>query len=368
MAHRIGHRKDLGYLRISRSSANEHHAPPRQSRNCRAHLETLGVQQGDTLFVHSSFKSLGPVAGGAGTAVDALQAAVGPRGAPAHALLPPDPGGTTGRGSGIMPRRPPPWAGSPSTSAACPTRTAPTTTRTPVAARGPGAEEFVAWPPESGGPALLLGPAALGADLRHPLAHEPRLSAGRKAAYARRRLRDLHLRPLRGGPLLGPPAANGPARPPPAPGPPSSRGLVGRPRPAGRGLVGDSPSRLFAIDSYVDALLAEVVAAHRPLRAPAAMNASRARPPILVYHHVYPERRAGAGPGGRRRRHHRRGGVPAPDALPGRRGLDRGLHVEYRGLARWRGGAAGPLPRPCTSTTAGWTPSRSPFRCFRSWA
>ena len=31
-------------------------------------------------------------------------------------------------------------------------------------------------------------------------------------------------------------------------------------RPA-RGLVGDSPSRLFAIDSYVDALLAEVVAA-----------------------------------------------------------------------------------------------------------
>ena len=45
-----------------------------------SHLEALGVEAGDMLFIHSSFKSLGPVAGGAQTVVDALQAAVGPMG------------------------------------------------------------------------------------------------------------------------------------------------------------------------------------------------------------------------------------------------------------------------------------------------
>ena len=45
-----------------------------------SHLEALGVEAGAVLFIHSSFKSLGPVAGGAQTVVDALQAAVDPDG------------------------------------------------------------------------------------------------------------------------------------------------------------------------------------------------------------------------------------------------------------------------------------------------
>jgi aminoglycoside 3-N-acetyltransferase len=40
----------------------------------------LGVVPGDVLFVHSSFKSLGPVDGGAGTVVQAMEDAVGPGG------------------------------------------------------------------------------------------------------------------------------------------------------------------------------------------------------------------------------------------------------------------------------------------------
>lgn len=40
-------------------------------------LAALGVRPGDTLFVHSSFKSLGPVLGGAATVVAALERAVG---------------------------------------------------------------------------------------------------------------------------------------------------------------------------------------------------------------------------------------------------------------------------------------------------
>ena len=40
-------------------------------------LRTLGVRDGDTLFVHSSFKSLGTVSGGAQTVVDALMDGVG---------------------------------------------------------------------------------------------------------------------------------------------------------------------------------------------------------------------------------------------------------------------------------------------------
>ena len=43
-------------------------------------LRDLGVQPGDTLFIHSSFKSLGPVPGGAGTVIGALEDAVGPAG------------------------------------------------------------------------------------------------------------------------------------------------------------------------------------------------------------------------------------------------------------------------------------------------
>ena len=43
-------------------------------------LEELGVKPGDALFIHSSFKSLGPVEGGAETVVMALERAVGPDG------------------------------------------------------------------------------------------------------------------------------------------------------------------------------------------------------------------------------------------------------------------------------------------------
>ena len=43
-------------------------------------LDDLGVRTGDLLFIHSSFKSMGPVAGGAQTVVDVLDAAVGPTG------------------------------------------------------------------------------------------------------------------------------------------------------------------------------------------------------------------------------------------------------------------------------------------------
>ena len=43
-------------------------------------LRRLGVVPGDILFIHSSFKSLGPVADGAETVVQALEDAVGPDG------------------------------------------------------------------------------------------------------------------------------------------------------------------------------------------------------------------------------------------------------------------------------------------------
>ncbi len=43
-------------------------------------LRALGVEPADTLFIHSSFKSLGNVDGGAGTVVDALRDAVGEEG------------------------------------------------------------------------------------------------------------------------------------------------------------------------------------------------------------------------------------------------------------------------------------------------
>lgn len=43
-------------------------------------LVALGVEQGDTIFMHSSFKSIGPVEGGAATVIEALNRAVGPDG------------------------------------------------------------------------------------------------------------------------------------------------------------------------------------------------------------------------------------------------------------------------------------------------
>jgi aminoglycoside 3-N-acetyltransferase len=56
-------------------------------------LRALGVEPGDILFVHSSFKSLGPVEGGAESVVSALEAAVGPEGLilmPSFNLVPRD--------------------------------------------------------------------------------------------------------------------------------------------------------------------------------------------------------------------------------------------------------------------------------------
>lgn len=61
-----------------------------------AHLRDLGVEQGDVLVVHSSFRSIGYVAGGAQTVIDALVAAVAPTGTvtmPAHTAERSDPAG-----------------------------------------------------------------------------------------------------------------------------------------------------------------------------------------------------------------------------------------------------------------------------------
>ena len=54
-------------------------------------LRNLGVEPGDILFIHSSFKSIGPVAKGAETVIGALEEAVGPDGlllVPSFHLLP----------------------------------------------------------------------------------------------------------------------------------------------------------------------------------------------------------------------------------------------------------------------------------------
>ena len=51
----------------------------------------LGIEKGDTLFIHSSFKSLGAVEGGAGTVISALEEVVGQGGLilmPSFSLLP----------------------------------------------------------------------------------------------------------------------------------------------------------------------------------------------------------------------------------------------------------------------------------------
>ncbi len=234
--------------------------PARTQAELQAHLEALGVEQGDTLFVHSSFKSLGPVAGGAGTVVEALQAAIGPEGLllmPSFHLIKREDRARL-------------WdhASTPSTVGWLTEyfRLMPDTHRSDhyshsVAARGPGADEFVAGhlsqegPPSSwdhppwgrtygtrspmhrayrrGGKLLMLGVDYETSTYVHFVevlywdhlrredsdAPQPRLDRPRLGAWW-----DDH----------GAPA---------------------------RGLVGDSPSRLFPIDAYVDTLLAEVVAA-----------------------------------------------------------------------------------------------------------
>ncbi|MBI2440258.1 MAG: AAC(3) family N-acetyltransferase, partial [Lentisphaerae bacterium] len=54
--------------------------PPHTLERLTNDLRQLGVAAGDILFIHSSFKSLGPVVNGAETVVRALEAAVGPQG------------------------------------------------------------------------------------------------------------------------------------------------------------------------------------------------------------------------------------------------------------------------------------------------
>ena len=53
---------------------------PHTRRTLAQHLSNLGVETGDVLFIHSSFRSLGPVEGGAGTVVAALEGVVGEEG------------------------------------------------------------------------------------------------------------------------------------------------------------------------------------------------------------------------------------------------------------------------------------------------
>ncbi|MDA0748955.1 MAG: AAC(3) family N-acetyltransferase [bacterium] len=53
---------------------------PATQKEIASDLRTLGIAPGDTLFIHSSFKSLGPVQGGAPTVISALEDAIGPDG------------------------------------------------------------------------------------------------------------------------------------------------------------------------------------------------------------------------------------------------------------------------------------------------
>ena len=53
---------------------------PYNSCDLKQDLRRLGVEAGDIIFVHSSFKSLGPVEGGAESVILALEDAIGPAG------------------------------------------------------------------------------------------------------------------------------------------------------------------------------------------------------------------------------------------------------------------------------------------------
>lgn len=78
----------LGWRRVSRDGLVDR-------RRLAADLLGLGVQAGDTVFVHSALSSLGYVEGGAQTVVEALLDAVGPEGTvtvPTFTFYPPAPG------------------------------------------------------------------------------------------------------------------------------------------------------------------------------------------------------------------------------------------------------------------------------------
>ena len=64
---------------------------PYTRENLTEDFTDLGIEEGDTLFIHSSFKSLGPLEGGAGTVIAALEEVVGSEGLilmPTFSLLP----------------------------------------------------------------------------------------------------------------------------------------------------------------------------------------------------------------------------------------------------------------------------------------
>lgn len=71
-------------------------AVPATAASLRADLEALGLAPGSTVMVHTSLSALGYVVGGAESVVDALQAAIGPRGTlmmPTHSSQYTDPAG-----------------------------------------------------------------------------------------------------------------------------------------------------------------------------------------------------------------------------------------------------------------------------------
>ena len=74
-------RAALEAWRRAGSARHMRHSAPHVTRaGLAAGLVRLGIAQGDTLFIHSSLKSLGYVEGGAQTVIGALQDAVGPQG------------------------------------------------------------------------------------------------------------------------------------------------------------------------------------------------------------------------------------------------------------------------------------------------
>ena len=74
-------RAALAAWRRAGNARHVRHSAPHVTRaGLTADLARLGIAQGDTLFVHSSLKSLGYVEGGALAVVHALQDAVGPQG------------------------------------------------------------------------------------------------------------------------------------------------------------------------------------------------------------------------------------------------------------------------------------------------
>ena len=224
-----------------------------------SHLAALGVEAGDVLFIHSSFKSLGSVAGGAQTVVDALQAAIDPDGLilmPSFHLI-----------ERSERARRWDWATTPSTVGWLTEffRCLPDTYRSDhyshsVAARGCGAADFVADHLRQEGHTSPWDLAPWG---RTYGTHSPMFRAYRRGGkilmlgvdYQTSTYIHLvevlywhHLR--RTDPQAAYPALDRPC--------------LGEywdaTGPLTRGLVGAAPCRLFAIDVYVDTLLAEVVA------------------------------------------------------------------------------------------------------------